>query len=230
MTSDRAMWASVALVDYLRNGVPLEDAPRVHVLRSLAAVMNAFRLPLEEYWERQMEIADGMTMMQILVHAGLSGIGVPPELEDNQDAISNALYLRTWESVASLPEPVWKVLRGATGMDAQEWSALPDYCRELLAARIICPKCSHAGRLDGFGEPNPIDDPTYFGQQRVDLTFRCPVCGTEVTYAITSGKAREYHAQSYGGKRVFLWTTVGVFLGLSVLMLLAWAVFHKPTF
>ena len=53
MLSDQAMWASVALVGYLRNGVPPEDAPRVYAGRALAALMNSYGCRLDEYWEKQ---------------------------------------------------------------------------------------------------------------------------------------------------------------------------------
>lgn len=230
MFADRAMWASVAVVDCLRNGVPLENAHASHVARSLAAVMHAFRLPLDEYWERQMVLTDGSNMMILMCHAGFVGLGPPAELEDNYEAISAALSDRSWESLRKLPDSVWRLLRIATGMTRDEWEGLPEFCRDLLSAKIICPDCLHSGSMDTFGEPNPIDDPTYFSQQRLRVVFRCPKCGTEITYSITSGRTREYHAQIFGDRRWVKWAIVGTFLGLSILTIAFFLYGRTPHF
>jgi hypothetical protein len=184
MLSDRAMWAPVVLVDHLRNGLSLEHSVEMHAARSLAALMNAFRLPLDEYWERQMQMTDGAVMAWLVSQAGYAGYGAPSDLIENEAAISRALAARSWDALSALPESVWRLLKAATGMSRQEWAGLPHFCRGLLGEKIICPECLRATSMDCFGEPDPIDDPTYAVPQRIRLVFRCPKCRTKIAYPL----------------------------------------------
>lgn len=222
MLSDRAMWGSVVLVDHLRNGLSLEGSATMHAARSLAALMNAFRLPLDEYWERQMDQTDGGMMVWLLSQAGYAGFGVPSDLVKNEAAISKALAERSWDALSELPTPVWGLLKAGTGMSREEWAGLPDFCRGLLSERIICPDCLYTASIDSFGEPNPIDDPTYVLPQRIRLVFRCPKCGTEVTYGVTSGKSWEQSTKTLGNSSWLRWIIIGIFLGGSILCLLGY--------
>jgi len=188
------MWASIALVDYLRNGVPLEDAPKEHVGRSLAALMNCYRLPLDEYWERRITYNDGAYDAYLLDQAGYTGWEMVPLMNQHFEAMSAALAARSWEALSALPDKVWDFLRHVTGMCREEWDELPEFCKGLLSARIVCPRCDCADLLDRFGEPDPIDDPTSFLPNRMDLVFHCPKCGTDVTFDIPKRTTRAYKA------------------------------------
>jgi hypothetical protein len=213
------MWASVVLVDYLRNGVPLEDAPKAQVGRALAALTNCYRRPLDEYWERRIEELDGAYFAYTLDQAGYSGWEMMSFFGDYGVAISEALADRSWEALCALPDKVWKLLRHVTGMAREEWEQLPDFCRELLAKRMTCPGCGRSETLDRFGEPDPIDDPTRFYQNRMDLTLHCPKCGASLTFDIPAGVGKEYTPQAVLSKKVFGRMVVGVFGALVVIAL-----------
>lgn len=216
------------MVDHLRNGVPLEDAPKVHLGRSLASLMNAFRFDLDEYWERQMRPMDGQAFLISLEQAGMTNriwTGVPSALDDHYDDIRAALEGRSWPMLRALPDPVWKLLRICTGLTREEWESLPDFCRELLGNTITCPDCGQSVEMSSFGEPDPIDDPSYGFAQRISLVFRCPNCGAEVGYSIVSHKSKEFHPGIFGTKTIFKWTIVGTFVTLALLAIayaLAW--------
>lgn len=229
MLSDQAMWASVALVDYLRNGVPPENAPKVHAARALAALINCFRLPLDEYWERQIEMHDGANYFQVLAQAGYSGWELDPIFDRHYKTMFDALATREWGPVRDLPPDVWGLLSHVTGMGRDEWDTLPTFCRELLAEPIICPGCGRKEVMEKFGEPDPIDDPTYFYQQRVSLVFHCPECENEFTFNIQARKSREFHTSIFGAKKIYRFGILAIFIGLIAATLL-YVIFQKPIY
>jgi len=228
MESDRAMWASIALVDYLRNGVPLEDAPKEHVGRSLAALLNCYRMPLDEYWERRIDMLDGAYDAYFLDQAGYTGWEMVPLMNQYYDAMSAALADRSWDAFRLLPDKVWDLLRHVTGMCSEEWEELPAFCRGLLSQKVTCPACKCADMLDRFGEPDPIDDPTRFYQNRIDLVFHCPKCGTPVTFDVPVGASPQCKPSSPVAKKIFGRAVMGMFI---VLMALAfYMIFKRPFF
>jgi len=219
MISDRTMWASVALVGYLRNGVPIEDAPKAHVGRALAALINCYRRPLDEYWERQIAAFDGVYDAYILEQAGYTAWEMIFIFDQHYDAMSAALADRSWLSLRSLPDKVWDLLGHVTGMSRAEWEELPDFCRGLLAERMICPQCEYTDTLDRFGEPDPIDDPTYFYQNRIDLVVHCPKCATAVTFDIPARTSRQYPPRAIIPKRACQRAVLGIFAAFMALAL-----------
>lgn len=227
MLSDRAMWASVALVDYLRNGVPLDDAPQDHVARSLAALMNCWRMPLDEYWERRLLETDGCYDMFLLEQAGYTGWEMVPLMNKHFAAMSNALADPSWQALRDLPNEVWKLLRCVTGMGPDDWESLPEFCRGLLNKKVICPECENADSMDRFGEPNPIDDPTTLMPSRISLVFRCPKCGTEVNFDIATSTSHEPKSAILP-KRITGWVVIGL-SGVFLLVLL-WLLTTRPKF
>jgi hypothetical protein len=229
MQSDQAMWASVALVDYLRNGVPFEDAPAVHVGRTLASMINCFGRPLDEYWLARIEYLDGAYYSYTLAQAGDTGYEMVGVFAKYGDAMYNALDARTWDAYRTLPDGVWKLLKHLTGMERAEWDGLPAFCRELLAEPVVCPECEHTDCMERFGEPEPIDDPSYFHQHRVSLVFHCAKCGTEINYSIRARAAQEYHAEIFGKSRLPRRLIVGMFLALTAATLL-YVMFRHPLY
>jgi hypothetical protein len=217
MISDRTMWASVALVGYLRNGVPLEDAPKEHVGRSLAALVNCYRMPLDEYWERRIDMRDGAYDAYLLDQAGYTGWEMVPLINEHFSAMSAALADRTWAAYRMLPDKVWDLLGHVTGMGREEWEALPAFCRELLTEKITCPVCECADFVDRFGEPDPMDDPTYLFPNRIDLVFHCPKCGTPVTFDIPARTSRQYRQRAILPKRACQRAVLAVFAAFMAL-------------
>ena len=212
MASDLTMWASVVLVDHLRNGVPLEDAPKAHVGRALAALMNCYRKPLDEYWERRIEASDGGYYAYSLDQAGYSGWEMISVFSKYGPAMSEALADRSWQALTALPDKVWKLLECVTAMKRADWEQLPGFCRELLDKRITCPGCDRNETLEHFGEPDPMDDPTRFYQNRVDLTFRCSNCGESVIFDIPAGTSPGRTLQAAEAKSTFGRTVLGICL------------------
>lgn len=229
MLSDRAMWAAVLLVDHLRNGEQFEDARQMHAGRALAALLNAYGRRLDEYWERKIERLDGANYPYVLACAGYTSFELEPLFHKYYDVMSDVLASRSWEAFMSLPTPVWKLLARVTGMKREEWDSLPFFSREYLSENIVCPECGYSKELEHFGEPDPIDDPTYFYAQRMSLVFHCPECGTEVMYDVKARESKEYTTAIFGRNKFYRLGILSIFIGLIVATLL-FLLFRNPPY
>lgn len=224
MLADRAMWASVCIVDNLRDGTTLEDARDVHAGRALAALAWLFRIPLDAYWESQLPNLGGANYGYMLEQNGYTMLELVPIVGEHTRAIEDCLAHRSFTEISALPRDILRLLQSVTGMAEGEWEALPSFCRSLLVQDVVCPECAHTAPMRDWGKPHPIDDPLWMYSQRISLVFDCPTCGTDVTYDIVHSTSREFVAVPWSIRRILILLgalSIGAFsVGLFVWFLL----------
>lgn len=211
MKADSAMWASKAISDYLRLGIPLEETRSAFVPRVFAAILSLSGYEMGPEWEKQIRGADrGLITVLIERVTGRLLYEITRDLARHIDDVRDAVDLKSWPRLKALPEEVWQYATAVTGMTVDEWEALPGYCRHLLSQPVECPICEHANRMEEFGDPDPITDPLDLVAREIMLIFNCPKCHARVIYDIQRRDSEQFGKSLSERSPALRWTTISI--------------------
>ena len=182
MTPDEKLWVDQGIAMYLRTRAFTDEIPALLVGRALAQLMDYWRCTVPPKWEFATGNTDYMTLAYSIAEHQTSPSQVALDCATYGTEVYEALEKSDWETMLNLPGPVWDWIAGFTALTREEWQALPDKVRDLVAAKIDCPNCASVFSLQDVGKPDEISDPYSQHSSRDVLIFTCPRCDHSMVF------------------------------------------------
>jgi hypothetical protein len=180
ISPDMRTWVEAAVTKYVRDLIPAEQTHVFLVRRVLAQLLWYWRYEVPLKWQSSIIDLDYSLFAIRLQEATIEDLGFR-RVDANISQVYSALDSSDWDTIASLPEPVWNWITDLTGLSLRQWEGVPNAVLELVDQDIICPRCEKTCDLREVGELVSITDPfSCHGSNKP--SFACERCGTHLVF------------------------------------------------